>query len=105
MQNLSNNTNFVIYKSDDGNTVVILNKDVYIKCIESLLSDKAIFEKVDTIKGLRNVTLNHENGINENVPEDGLRCHPKHHTQFYEKHGFADTLVCYFCQFKIRWND
>ena len=48
LQNLSKNTNFVIQKSDQGNTVIVLDKDVYIKHMESLLSNKAKFEKVDT---------------------------------------------------------
>ena len=64
MQNLSTNTNLVIQKSDEGNSVVNLDKDVYIKHIESLLSDEAKFEKVDTKKGLLDFTVNHENGIN-----------------------------------------
>ena len=38
----------MIQKSDQGNTVIVLDKDVYIKHMESLLSNKAKFEKVDT---------------------------------------------------------
>ena len=48
LQNLSKNTNFVIQKSDQGNTIIVLDKDVYIKHMESLLSNKAKFEKVDS---------------------------------------------------------
>ena len=48
-----------------GNSVVILDKDVYIKHMESLLSDKAKFEKVGTKKGLLNSTVNHEKLINK----------------------------------------
>ena len=43
LQVLSKNTNLVIQKSDKGNSEVILDKDVYIKHMESLLSDKAKF--------------------------------------------------------------
>ena len=64
-QNLSKNTNLVIQKSDKGNSVVILDKDVYTKHMESLLSNKAKFEKVDTKKGLLNFTINHEKRINK----------------------------------------
>ena len=39
-------------KSDKGNSVVILDKDIYIKHMESLPSDKTIFEKVATKKDL-----------------------------------------------------
>ena len=35
----------MIQKSDEGNSVVILDKDVYIKYMESLLKDKAKFEE------------------------------------------------------------
>ena len=64
MQNLQN-TNLVIQKSDKGNSVVILDKDVYIKHMDSFLSNKAKFEKVDTKKGLQSFTVNHEKRINE----------------------------------------
>ena len=40
----------MIQKSDKRNSVVILDKDVYIKHMESLLSDNAKFEKIDTKK-------------------------------------------------------
>ena len=46
LQNLSKNTNLVIQKSDKGNSVVILDKDVYIKHMESLLSNKANLKKL-----------------------------------------------------------
>ena len=42
------------------NPVVTLDRDVYIKYIESLLSDKARFEKTDTKKALLSFTENHE---------------------------------------------
>ena len=59
------NTNLVIQKSDKGNSVVILDKDVYIKPREAFFSNKAKFEKVDTKKGLLSFTGNHEKRINE----------------------------------------
>ena len=65
LQDLSKNTNLVIQNSDKGNSVVILDKDVYIKHVESLLSNKAKFEKFDTKKCLLNFTGNHEKRINE----------------------------------------
>ena len=57
---LSKNTSLVIQQLDKGNSVVILDKDVYIKHIESHLSDKARFEKANNKKGLLNFTVNHE---------------------------------------------
>ena len=65
LQNLSINSNLVIQKSGKGNSAVILDKDVYIKHMESLLSNKAKFEKVDSKNVLLNFTVNHEKRINE----------------------------------------
>ena len=56
-----------LQKLDKGNSVVVFDKDLYIKHIKSLLSDKAKFEKVGTKKGLPNFTLNHEKRINEHL--------------------------------------
>ena len=55
----------MVKKSDKGNSVFIFDKDVYIKHMELLLSDKAKFEKVHTKKGLLNFTVNHEKRIKE----------------------------------------
>ena len=55
----------MIQKSDKANSVVVLDEDIYIKHMESLLSNKAKFEKVATKKGLLNFTVNHEKRINE----------------------------------------
>ena len=55
----------MIQKSDKGNSVVVLEKDVYIKHIKSLLTNKAKFEKVDTKKDLLNFTVNHKKRINK----------------------------------------
>ena len=55
----------MIQKSDKGNSVVVLEKDVYIKHIKSLLTNKAKFEKVDTKKDLINFTVNHKKRINK----------------------------------------
>ena len=65
MQNLSKNTNLLIQKSDKGNLIIILDKEVYIKHIKLLLSDKAKIENTDTIKGFLNFTVNREKRINK----------------------------------------
>ena len=46
LANLSTNKDIVIQKSDKGNSVVIVDKDTYIKRMENLLSDQRKFEKV-----------------------------------------------------------
>ena len=65
LQNLSKNTNLMMQKSDIGHSVVILDKGVYTKHIEPLLSDKAKFENVDTKKAFLKFTVSHEKRINE----------------------------------------
>ena len=46
LTNLSKNKDIVIQKADKGNSVVIVDKDTYIKRMENLLSDQRKFEKV-----------------------------------------------------------
>ena len=46
LTNLSKNKDIVIQKSDKSNSVVIDDKDTYIKGIENLLSDQRKFEKL-----------------------------------------------------------
>ena len=73
LQNLSKNTNFVKQKSHKRNSVVALDKDVYIKCTESLLSNTGKFEKVDNKKGLLKFPLNHEKQISKIIRS--LKCY------------------------------
>ena len=65
LQSLSKNTSLVVQKSGKENSVVIVDKDICLKNMELLLSDKAKFEKVDTKKDLLNFTVNYEKRINE----------------------------------------
>ena len=46
LANLSKNKDIVIHKSDKSNSVVIVDKDTYIKRMENLLRDQREFEKV-----------------------------------------------------------
>ena len=55
----------MLQKLDKGSSVVILDKDVFIKHIQSLLSNNTKFGNVDTEKGLLNFTENHEKRIKE----------------------------------------
>ena len=59
LQSLSKNTSLVVQKSGKENSVVIVDKDICLKNMELLLSDKAKFEKVDTKKDLLNFTVNY----------------------------------------------
>ena len=64
LANLSKNKDIVIQKSDKGNSVVIVDKDTYIKRMENLLSDQRKFEKV-TLKNdaFLNFVVNQEKRI------------------------------------------
>ena len=46
LTNLSKNKDIIIQKSDKGNSVVIVDKDTYVKRMENLLSDQKKFEKI-----------------------------------------------------------
>ena len=62
--NLSKNKDIIIQKSDKGNSVVIVDKDTYIKRIENLLSDQRKFKKVTLRNGaFLNFVVNQENCI------------------------------------------
>ena len=61
---LSKNKDIVIQKSDKGNSVVIVDKETYIKRMENLLSDERKFERV-TLKNdaFLNFVVNQEKHI------------------------------------------
>ena len=64
LANLSKNKDIVIQKSDKDNSVVIVDKDTYIKRMENLLSDQKKIEKV-TLKNdaFLNFVVNQEKHI------------------------------------------
>ena len=64
MASLSKNKDIVIQKSDKGNSVVIVDKETYIKRMENLLSDERKFERV-TLKNdaFLNFVVNQEKRI------------------------------------------
>ena len=55
LKRLQTNPNIVITRPDKGNGVVVLDKDLYEKCIHELISDKTKFKKLD-----HDVTLKRE---------------------------------------------
>ena len=63
VKTLSKNCNLVIPKADKGNSVVIVEKDVYLRHIETILSNYNNFEKVSIKKGISNFSVNHEKNI------------------------------------------
>ena len=74
LTNLSKNKDIVIQKSDKGNSVVIVDKDTYIKRMENLLSDQRKFEKV-TLKNdaFLNFVVNQEKRI-DNIFKNLVDC-------------------------------
>ena len=60
LKTLSKNCNLVIQKADKGNVVVIVKKDVYLRHMETIISDHNKFEKVSIKKGILNFSINHE---------------------------------------------
>ena len=64
LASLSKNKDFVIQKSDKGNSVVIVVKETYIKRVENLLSNQRKFERV-TLKNdaFLNFVVNQEKRI------------------------------------------
>ena len=43
---MKNEINLVIQKADKGNTIVILDKDLYLKSVETLLKDSSKFKNI-----------------------------------------------------------
>ena len=65
LKNLSGNCNLIIQKVGKGNSVVLVEKDVYIRHIEKILDDATKFEKVKIKKGILNFLIKHERRIND----------------------------------------
>ena len=54
----------VIQKADKGNSVVIVEKDVYLRHMETIISNHNKLEKISIKKGILNFSINHEKNIN-----------------------------------------
>ena len=65
LNNLSANCNLITQKADKGNSVVLVEKNVYIRHIEKILDDATKFEKVKIKKGILNFSVNHERRMND----------------------------------------
>ena len=60
LDRLSKNKNLVIQKADKGNSMVLVDRDVYVKHMENSLKDNTKFEKVDVKTRTLNFQVNHE---------------------------------------------
>ena len=67
LDKLSKNKNLVVQKADKGNSVVLVDRDVYVKHMENILKDKTNFEKVDIKTRTLNFQVNHQKRINDTL--------------------------------------
>ena len=65
LENLSANCNLVIQRANKGTSVALVDKDVYIRCIEKILDDAAKFQNVKIKKEILHFSINHERRIND----------------------------------------
>ena len=61
---LSTNFNLIIQKVNKFNSVLTVEKDVYLRHMETIVSDHDKFEKVSIKKEILNFSINHEKNIN-----------------------------------------
>ena len=59
LKTLSKNCNLVILKADTSSSFVIVEKDVYLRHMETILSNHNKFEKISIKKAILNVSVNH----------------------------------------------
>ena len=62
---LSKNKNLVVQKADKGNSVVLVDGDVYVRHMENILKANTKFQKVDIKTRTLNFQVNHEKRTNE----------------------------------------
>ena len=65
LDKLSKNKNLVVQKADKGNSVVLVDRDVYVKHMENVLKDNTKFKKVDVKARTLSFQVNHEKRIND----------------------------------------
>ena len=65
LEKLSKGNNLVVQKVDQGNSVVLVDKDVYVNYMENILKDQSKSEKVKIKTRILNFQVNHEKRINE----------------------------------------
>ena len=63
LDRLSKNKDFVVQKADKGNSVVLVDRGVYVKHMENIVKDNTKFEKVDVKTRTLNFQVNHEKRI------------------------------------------
>ena len=69
LKNLSVNCNLIIQKADKGISVVLGEKNVYIRHIEKILDDATKFEDIKNKKEILNFSINYERHINDSLDQ------------------------------------
>ena len=65
LDRFSENKTLVVQKTDNGNSVVLVDRDVFVKHRENIVRDNTKFEKVDIKTRTLNFQVNPEKSINE----------------------------------------
>ena len=65
LDRLSKNKNFVVQKADKSNSMVLVDRGVYVKHMENILKDNTKCEKFDVKTRTLNFQVNHQKPINE----------------------------------------
>ena len=60
LKKLSKSSNLVVQKADKGNSMVLVDRDVYVKHMENILKDNTKLEKADIKTRTLNVHVIHE---------------------------------------------
>ena len=60
LKNLSRNCNLAVQGEDNSDSAVIVEKDIYLRLMETILSDLNKFEKVSTKNRILNFSINCE---------------------------------------------
>ena len=90
LTSLSRTIGLVIQKSDKGNSVVLVDRNVYVERIENLLSDTCKFSKVDYDKDKElNFVLNQETIVRDTLKE------------LFDKKSISESLYTKLCPPKL----
>ena len=99
LKTLLANCHLVIQKADKDNSTAIVEKKVYVRHTETNLSDLNKFEKVSIKKGILNISISHENNINNYLKR--LEKSRSLSTKYYKKIkavGSRPGILCGICK-------
>ena len=65
LEKLSKKNKLVVQKADKGDSMVLVNRDIYVNYVENILKCNTTFEQVDVKTRTLNFQVNHEKHVNE----------------------------------------